>query len=155
VIESVKRGVELFPSRIFAPIILGTITGVGGLLLKPFLLNLYLGIQYERSVLTNPGLELYVPLLLSAFYFLTKFLWNTQAHVIEIFPKFSVVITPEIVVKGVFVLFFLWVWFTVRVVGIGSSATKKTTVVTTKAPPKPAPAIEPVKTKTVGKAKKN
>jgi hypothetical protein len=52
----VKIGVETFKGKMVAPILLGTISGCGGMLLSPYLLNTYKQRVPFESELTNPSM---------------------------------------------------------------------------------------------------
>ncbi|KAL0478554.1 hypothetical protein AKO1_008134 [Acrasis kona] len=152
-INAVNNGVNLFPTRIFAPIIMGTLSVVGGLILKPIFLNMYLGKQYESTIVGLPNFDLFVPVGISSFYFGAKYMYNMKTELYNVAPKTAVELGPEIIVKIAFVVYLLWLWFSNRVAGIGYSRRVVPVQVVAVAPK--APVIVAPKNVVVTKANKD
>lgn len=117
-IGGVVRGTTEYPQSHFAPIILGTIACVGGGILRPFFINQYMGESVENSVLSQPNFTLKAPILMSVFYYVTKFIYKMDTFdvplsMIPLKETQNVVLqfTPEHVMKTYFVFHFLMIYF--------------------------------------------
>jgi hypothetical protein len=113
-VDNVDNGAKLFPARLFAPVILGTIACIGGGVLAPMFINLHLGENRKKSFFIHSEVVI-LPLLLSAFYFGTKYLLHTHTFTHELNEKFAVVVTPEMIVKTILVVAWLGIWLRTRV----------------------------------------
>ena len=141
-IGGVNRGIAIYPQSIFAPIILGSMACVGGGILRPFFVNLYVGESVEGNVLSSPNFTLKAPIIASAFLYVTKVYF--KLNLIEI-PLSSLPVkelsgvvisfTPDQLVKAYFVLHFVLIYYVSHpFFQKQPKQTKKTIVVT---PPTP------------------
>lgn len=116
-IGGVNTGVAEYPQSTFAPIILGTVSCVGGAILRPFFLNLYIGESVESSILSSPNFVLKAPILTSIFFYVTKHIYKMSTINIPLgalpfkeLENVTLSFTPEQVLKAYFTLHFVMIY---------------------------------------------
>jgi hypothetical protein len=137
---------------LIAPIVIGTLAGsAGGGILFPILVNGMLQKDEDKVFSTHffdPSYTFFSPFILSAFYFVSKYLYGNSKLSFQIAGA-DFVITPELVIKlGIATTFFL-IWVNTRLASLFSGSPKPKRVEKAEKPAtKPQPEkVEPKKKK--------
>lgn len=115
VIGAVNGAANDFPTSMFAPLLIGTLSASGGAILRPFFTNQYVGEPVESTVLSQPTLAIKVPLFCSLFYYVATRIYEPRTLSYEIrVDKVSfgmVELSAELIVQAIFVLFWLYMFY--------------------------------------------
>lgn len=121
--NGVNKGVLLFPGKNVAPIVIGTLSAIGGGgILKPFFANLYFGRPMMSSELSSPTITGFVALTSACGFLLGHHYGLAGNYVVQLSSKVTLNFTPQWIVRTVYILFFLFLWFRASFLPLFSSS---------------------------------